>query len=64
MYKGAGTEFQKFSKLVRKDMVRICDPDLSRDEKRKMLVNPKVRGGIFSLLLSTVLPLLVSAYLK
>ena len=52
------------TKLVRKHIVKICDPDLSRDDKRKMLANLKVGGGIFSLLLSTVLPLLVSAYVK
>ena len=57
-------ENEILTKLVRKGMVRICDPDLSRSEKRKMLVNPKVGGRIFNLLLGTVLPLLVSAYVK
>ena len=62
MYKGMGTEFLNLGKLVRKDILKIYDPDLSRDKKRKMLANPKFGGGIFSLLLSTVLPLLVSAF--
>ena len=42
------TNNEILTKLVRKDMLKICDPDLSRDEKRKMLANPQVAGGIFS----------------
>ena len=57
-------ENEILTKLVRKDMVRICDPDLSRREKRKMLADPRVGGRIFSLLLDSVLPLFVSAYVK
>ena len=48
----------------RKYIVKICDPDLSRDEKRKILADPWVGGEIFSLLFGNVLPLLVSAYVK
>ena len=51
-------------KLVRKEMSKICDPDVSRDEKRKMLADPHVRGEIFSLLLGSVLPALVSTFVK
>ena len=52
------------AKLVRKDMKKIIDPDVSRGEKRKILSNLQKGGGIFSLLLGTVLPALVSAFVK
>ena len=42
------TNNEILTKLVRKDMLKICDPDLSRDEKRKMLANLQAVGGIFS----------------
>merc|ERR1711954_271938 len=36
------------AKLVRKDMKRIIDPDVSRSEKRKILSSQQKGGGIFS----------------
>ena len=57
-----GTEI--IEELVRKKMLKICDPVVSRSEKRKMLADLHVGGGIFNLLLGIVLPLLVSAYVK
>ena len=50
------------AKLVRKDMKKIIDPDVSRGEKRKILSSQQKGGRIFSLLLGTVLPALVSAF--
>ena len=50
--------------MVRKDMKKIIDPDVSRDEKRKILSHQQKGGGIFSLLLATVLPALVSEFVK
>ena len=47
--------------LVRKDMKKIIDPDVSRSEKRKILSSQQKGAGIFSLLLGTVLPAIVSA---
>ena len=52
------------AKMVRKDMKKIIDPDVSRDEKRKILSHQQKGGGIFSLLLGTVLPALESAFVK
>ena len=52
------------AKLVRKDMKKIIDPNVSRGEKRKILSHEQKGGGIFSLLLGTVLPALVSAFVK
>ena len=52
------------AKLVRKDMKKIIDPDVSRSEKRKILSSQQKGGGIFSLLLGTVLPAIVSAFVK
>ena len=52
------------SKLVRKEILKLCDPDVSRDEKRKILSHQQKGGGIFSLLLGTVLPALISAFVK
>ena len=52
------------AKLVRKDMKKIIDPDVSRSEKRKILSSQQKGGGIFSLLLGTVLPALVYAFVK
>ena len=49
------------AKLIRKDMKRIIDPDVSRNEIRKILSHQQKGGRIFSLLLGTVLPALVSA---
>ena len=49
------------AKLVRKDMKKIIDPDVSRNEIRKILSHQQKGGGIFSLLLGMVLPALVSA---
>ena len=49
------------AKLVRKDMKKIIDPDVSRSEKRKILSSQQKGAGIFSLLLGTVLPAIVSA---
>ena len=60
--KGRGSEI--LAKLVRKDMKKIIDPDVSRGEKRKILSHQQKGGGIFSLLLGTVLPALVSAFVK
>ena len=57
-----GTEILK--KLVRKDMNKIIDPNVSRNEKRKILSNQQKGDGIFSLLLGIVLPALVSAFVK
>ena len=45
-------------------MKKIIDPDVSRSEKRKILSSEQKGGGIFSLLLGTVLPALVSAFVK
>ena len=50
--------------LVRKDMKKIIDPDVSRSEKRKILSSQQKGAGIFSLLLGTVLPAIVSAFVK
>merc|ERR1712243_490007 len=45
--KGGGSEI--LAKMVRKDIKKIIDPDVSRDEKRKILFNKQRGGGIFSL---------------
>ena len=45
-------------------MKKIIDPDVSRDEKRKILSHQQKGSGIFSLLLGTVLPALISAFVK
>ena len=50
--------------MVRKYMKKIIDPDVSRDEKRKILSHQQKGGGIFSLLVGTVLPALISAFVK
>ena len=60
--KGRGNEI--LAKMVRKDMKKIIDPDVSRDEKRKILSHQQKGSGIFSLLLGTVLPALISAFVK
>ena len=60
--KDRGSEI--LSKMVRKDMKKIIDPDVSRDEKRKILSHQQKGSGIFSLLLGTVLPALISAFVK
>ena len=52
------------AKLVRKDMKKIIDPDVSRSEKRKIPSNKQTGVGIFSLLLGTVLLALISALVK
>ena len=52
------------AKLIRKDMKRIIDPDVSRNEIRKILSHRQKGGRIFSLLLGTVLLALVSAFVK
>ena len=44
--------------------MKIIDPDVSRNEKRKILSHQQKGGGIFSLLLGIVLPALVSAFVK
>ena len=60
--KGRGNEI--LAKMVRKHMRKIIDPDVSRDEKRKILSHQQKGSGIFSLLLGTVLPALISAFVK
>ena len=60
--KDRGSEI--LAKMVRKYMKKIIDPDVSRDEKRKILSHQQKGGGIFSLLLGIVLPALVSAFVK
>ena len=50
--------------LVRKDMKKIIDHDVSRNEKTKMLSNQQEGARIFSLLFGTVLPALVSEFVK
>merc|ERR1712081_122971 len=60
--KGRGNKI--LVKMVRKDMKKIIDPDVSRDEKRKILSNQQKGSGIFSLLLGTILPALISAFVK
>merc|ERR1712081_1043 len=52
--KGRGNEI--LAKMVRKNMKKIIDPDVSRDEKRKILSHQQKGSGIFSLLLGTVSP--------
>ena len=52
------------AKLVRKDMKRIIDPDVSRNEIRKILSHQQKGGRIFSLSLGTVLPALLSIFVK
>ena len=52
------------AKMVRKDMKKIIDPHVCRCEKRKILSHKQKGGGIFSLLLGTVLPALISAFVK
>ena len=47
------------AKLVRKDMKKMIDPDVSSDEKRKISSHQQKGGGSFSLLLGMVLPALV-----
>ena len=60
--KDRGSEI--LAKMVRKYMKKIIDPDVSRDEKRKILSHQQKGSGIFSLLLGTVLPALISAFVK
>ena len=60
--KGRGNEI--LAKMVRKEMKKIIDHDVSRDEKRKILSHQQKGSGIFSLLLGTVLPALISAFVK
>merc|ERR1711954_95227 len=60
--KGRGNEI--LAKMVRKHMRKIIDPDVSRDEKRKILSHQQKGSGIFSLLLGTVLPAIISAFVK
>merc|ERR1711954_45418 len=52
------------AKLVRKHIKKIIDPDVSRNENRKILSHQQKGGEIFSLLLGTVLSALVSAFVK
>ena len=43
------------AKLVRKDMKKMIDPDVSRNDKRKFLSNQQKVNAIFSLLLNYAL---------
>ena len=45
-------------------MKKIIDPYVSRNEIRKILSHQQKGSGIFSLLLGTVLPALISAFVK
>ena len=55
-----GTEI--LAKLVRIDMKKIIDPDVSRNEKRKILSSQQKGSRIFLFILVTVLPALVSSF--
>ena len=48
------------SKPIRKDVMKICDPNMSTVEKREVLSNPQNGNGIFTLLAGAVLPALIS----
>ena len=48
-------------KPIRVDVRKLADSKLSVKSKRKLLSNPQVGHGIFTILASTVLPALISA---
>ena len=47
-------------KPIKKEFEKVMDPDVSIKEKRKVLSKPQVGYGIFTLLVSTILPKLIS----
>ena len=51
-------------KPIKKEFVKVMDPDVSIIEKREILSKPQVGHGIFTLLASTVLPALISLFTK
>ena len=53
----SSSAFEKtYGKILNRYLSKIDgDPDLSRSEQRKMLVNSKVEGRTFNMLLGTVL---------
>lgn len=51
-------------KKHKKDIRLFSKPETSLARKRKILGNPQIGGGIFSILLSTVIPALVAAITK
>jgi len=51
-------------KKHKKDIRLFSNPETSLARKRKILANPQTGGGIFSILLSTVIPALVAAITK
>ena len=47
---------------IKKEFVKVMDPDVSITEKREILSKPQVGQGIFTLLASTVSPALISLF--
>ena len=47
-----------------RDILKLADYRETVGEKRKILAKPQVGHGIFTLLAGTILPALVSAFLK
>ena len=50
--------------LGRRNIMRLADYRETVGEKRKILAKPQVGYGIFTLLAGTILPALVSAFVK
>ena len=49
---------------IKKEFTAISRPKTSRRKRRQLLQNPQVGSGIFTILASTVLPILISAITK
>ena len=50
--------------MGRRNILKLADYRETVGEKRKILAKPQVGYGIFSLLAGTILPALVSAFVK
>ena len=49
---------------IKKEFIAISRPKTSRRKRRELLKNPQVGSGVFTILASTVLPILISAITK